>query len=172
MSAGSNRRFALIGRRGVGKSQVAALIQDKTGLPVIKTGAICRQIAMLLFGEDSKASTQRLDDALTTLDPSIFLLAALRSAPTTAGFLVDSLRFRSDVDIARSYGCVLVRVVAEDHLRAERLRSRGQRYNPSCDGLHRSEIELDRLETDDEIINDASLVELARSVDDLCMRWR
>jgi hypothetical protein len=92
----------------------------------IKTGAICRQIAQLLFGNEDKLSTQQLDDALTAIDECIFLRAALRSVKPGEGFVVDALRFADDLVLARSLGCRTIRIVAPEALRHERLARRGQ----------------------------------------------
>ena len=68
----------------------------------LKTGAVCRQIAKLLFGNEDKKSTQILDDALTPIDSSLFLRATLRGADMGRPFVIDSLRFNTDLQLA---GC-------------------------------------------------------------------
>lgn len=79
------RRFAIIGKSGSGKSRVAETLSELLGVRHIRTGTICRQIARLLFDNEDKQSTQRLDDVLTTIDSSIFVRAALRSASHRSG---------------------------------------------------------------------------------------
>lgn len=157
-------RFALLGKSGSGKSRAGTIICDRFGLRHIKTGTICRQIARLLFANEDKGSTQRLDDALTQIDPSIFLRASLRDVEAGEGFVVDALRFRSDLVIARDFGCRTVRIVAPDAVREARLKARGQVFDPLVDGLHRSEVELDDAEVDFEISNDADLASLTAAL--------
>lgn len=157
-------RFALLGKSGSGKSQAGAIISDRFGLRHIKTGTICRQIAQLLFANEDKSSTQRLDDALTQIDPSIFLRATLRNVEAREGFVVDALRFRSDLAIARDFGCRTIRIVAPGAVRLARLQSRGQVFDPVLDGRHRSETELDDAEVDFEIVNDADLAKLTAAL--------
>jgi cytidylate kinase len=70
------RRIALIGKSGAGKSEVSRHLAKVHGFTAIRTGAICRTIAKLLFNNEDKATTQLLDDALTALDPSIRLKGA------------------------------------------------------------------------------------------------
>jgi dephospho-CoA kinase len=147
-------RIALVGKSGSGKSEVAEFLRESRACEVIKTGRICRQIAQLLFGNEDKRSTQLLDDVLTNLDESIFLRASLRHADLSKSFVIDSLRFRSDYDIARDMGCMILRITAPDEERVRRLRARGQVYNPEVDGLHRSEVELDGVVADKTIRND------------------
>ncbi|USU08826.1 hypothetical protein NF700_17505 [Sphingomonadaceae bacterium OTU29MARTA1] len=123
----------------------------------IKTGVVCREIARLLFGNEDKRSTQRLDDALTAIDKSIFLKAAIRSIKPDEGFIIDALRFSDDLTIANSLGCTTIRIVAPPSLRHERLVQRGQVFDPNTDGDHRSETELDQAEVDAEVANEGEL---------------
>lgn len=149
-------RVALIGKSGAGKSQVAGLLTHFTGAEVVKTGAVCREVSRLLFGNESKRSTQMLDDALTTIDESIFLRAALRGRALEESVVIDALRFHSDVKLAKSLGFTLLRVRAPDHVRVARLRARGQDFELAADGQHRSELELDGIAVDREILNDTA----------------
>lgn len=156
----SQNRFALVGKSGSGKSEVGLMLSEHLGLRIIKTGAICREIAKLLFGNDDKRSTQLLDDALTNIDPSIFLRAALRDVVADEGFVIDALRFEQDLVIARELGCVVIRVRADDATRVRRLQARGQSFVLDVDGRHRSEVELDAVPVDYEIVNQGQLSEL------------
>ena len=153
-------RFALVGKSGTGKSTAGRRMSGLVGVDHVRTGVICRQIASVLFGNDDKRSTQMLDDALTALDPSIFVRAALRSYGEDAGYVLDALRFKSDALLARDLSCRIVRVVAPPELRYQRLRDRGQSFDPATDGLHRSEVELDAMQVDHEVVNDGSIGQL------------
>lgn len=153
-------RFALIGKSGAGKSTVAEQIEREYGIRRISTGTICREISMLLFGNEEKASTQRVDDALTQIEPSIFLRAALRGIESEAAICVDSLRFLTDYDLARDEGFEVIRVIASDETRICRLTARGQAFNPDVEGRHRSETELDTAEADFTIHNDGTKGEI------------
>ncbi|MER8724372.1 AAA family ATPase [Mesorhizobium sp. M1027] len=160
MTAARAGRFALIGKSGAGKSTVAEQMGRDYGIRRISTGTICRQISMLLFGNQEKASTQRIDDALTQIDPSIFLRAALRDAAPEESICVDSLRFSPDYRLARDQGFEIIRVTASDETRTRRLAARGQVFNLAVDGRHRSETELDTAEADFTIHNDGKKDEI------------
>lgn len=157
-------RIALIGRSGAGKTEAASLLQADYGCRVVKTGAICRAISLLLFGNDHKASTQALDDALTSLDPSIFLKAALRDVPPDESVVLDALRFTSDLRLAKAQGFRTIKVVAPEEMRVSRLGVRGQVFDPLKDGRHRSEIELDDSDVDAIIENVGTREELRSQV--------
>ncbi len=167
MTPSGTTRFALIGKSGAGKSTAAQMIDELYQARRVSTGAICRKISSLLMGNEDKASTQKIDDALTTIDKSIFLKAALRGIPEGESICIDSLRFKSDIEIARERGIFVIRVVASDTLRVERLRSRGQVFDISVDGAHRSETELEGAEVDLEIVNDGSLNKMRLAIESI-----
>lgn len=157
-------RVALIGKSGVGKSTVAKLLNHHSGAERVSSGTICRQIAKLLFGNDDKSTTQTLDDALTEIDPSIFLNAALLAAPEGRAICLDSLRFRSDYEIAKRRDFTIIRVTAPDDVRVARLSERGQKFDLVKDGSHRSETELDEVDVDHIVENNGDIVALEDSV--------
>jgi dephospho-CoA kinase len=148
------QRFALVGKSGSGKSEACRFLCESREIRLIKTGAICRQIARLLFDNEDKRSTQLLDDALSSIDPSIFLRAAMRGVSPDDCFVIDALRFREDLVMAREAGCMVIRIVASDEIRLSRLVARGQAFDPETDGRHRSEVELDDAPVDLEIRNE------------------
>ena len=153
-------RFALIGRTGAGKSEVAQILGELRGCQIVKTGRICRQVSKLLFGNEDKRSTQLLDDVLTPIDASIFLKAALRDINIDLPTVIDSLRFTSDFKLAGEMGFRIIRVAAPEHQRNLRLTERGQVFDPTRNGNHRSEIELDHVPVLFTLVNDGSREEL------------
>ncbi|MGV1769357.1 hypothetical protein ACQZ6B_04190 [Agrobacterium vitis] len=166
-----NIRLALMGKSGAGKSTAAEMIAERYQIRRLSTGLICRQISQLLFGNEDKASTQKIDDALIKIDKSIFLKAVLRDVAPNESICIDSLRFKADFEIARELGFFIIRIGASDQLRLERLKSRGQVFDLTVDGLHRSEVELDEAAADLEIVNDGSLDTMKREVESIGIRF-
>ncbi|MEO9899234.1 hypothetical protein [Nisaea sp.] len=157
-------RIALIGKSGSGKSAVAEILSQKFDVPIIKTGAVCRKVSKILFGNEDKRSTQMLDDALTQIDGSIFLKSALRGVTDMDGYIIDSIRFSSDLSLAKYNGCKILRILAQDSIRVQRLQERGQVFSLESDGNHRSEVELDGVSVDNEIVNENSIAHLKCSI--------
>ncbi len=118
---------------------------------------------MMLLGSDSKENTQRIDDALTPLDPSIFLKATLRNHSCPTDCVLDSLRFVNDLNEVKGLGFVTLRVHAGEKICAERLRNRGQIFSKASQE-HRTEIELEAVDSDYQIINEGTTQELKASV--------
>jgi dephospho-CoA kinase len=163
---GGAQRIALVGKTGVGKTEVAKHLID-TGFAPCKTGAICREISLLLFGNDWKVNTQKITDALIPLQPSIFLRAALRDWDPDVPAVIDALRFQSDLQIARENGFRIIRVIASDGNRAMWLKGRGEVFDFQSDGVHQTEVELDSEEADVTLANDGTLDDLKRQVDEV-----
>ena len=157
-------RFALIGKTGSGKSEVARIFAEALNGQVVKTGVVCRQISKLLFGNEDKQSTQLLDDVLTSLDGSIFLKAALRGIDLSRPTILDSLRFKTDFQLATELGFRMIRVGASEELRRQRLLSRQQDFDFSRQGAHRSEVELDNVPVSFTITNNGSREQLRAAV--------
>jgi dephospho-CoA kinase len=160
-------RIAMVGKSGAGKSEIRKYLVEKHGFSAIQTGLICREIARILFGNENKSSTQRLDDALTAIDPSIFLRASLRNAHLTGNIVLDAIRFFEDLRLAQSLRFLTVRVSSEPELRVQRLMARGQSFNLAVEGLHRSETELDLYQVDFEIQNTGSVSDLRGAIDSI-----
>ncbi len=165
-------RFALLGKSGAGKSEVAKALNEQLGCRIVKTGAICRTISRILFGNEDKRSTQILDDALVVIDPSVFLKAAVRDVRPGEPIVIDALRFLSDTVIADDLGCKRLRVVASADERVRRLRSRQQAFDLGRDGRHRSETELDDHPVDHVITNSGTKADLGRQVADIVAFYR
>ena len=138
----------------------------------IRTGTICRTISIILFGNDEKSSTQRLDDALTGIDPSIFLRASLRTADLTRDVVIDAIRFASDFRLAESLGFRTLRIKSDISLRLQRLAERGQAFDLAAEGSHRSETELDDFTVDFQIENVGSLLDLSSELDSIVAKLR
>jgi dephospho-CoA kinase len=159
-----SKLIALIGKSGAGKTTVADMLASELRVQRLRTGEVCRKIAQLLFGSDSKDNTQLLDDALTQIDSAIFVKAILRDKTLWSnGCVLDSLRFKADFDEVKKLGFVTIAVSASRQLRNSRLIQRGQEFSAISEN-HRGEMELSAAMADYEIINESTLPELKDSV--------
>src|SRR5271155_1625467 len=116
---GKIKHIGLIGATGVGKSTVAEHLRNVHGFHIGSTGATCRSVSRLLFGNEDKSNLVAVTDALQSLDPAIFLKAALRDVPVGHCVVIDALRYRHDYDFAVQHDYYLVRLSAPVEFRRQ-----------------------------------------------------
>src|SRR5260370_24038765 len=119
--------IALSARSGAGKSLASEYMQSAYGYAVCRPGAICREITERLFGTQSKTMLNKVNDAMRTIDPDVWLRVALQELgavrPGTP-ICIDGMRFRSNVEYCRKNSIVLVAIEASDEARMRRLYGR------------------------------------------------
>jgi len=167
---GGPRRIALIGFTGVGKTTAADHLCRAHGFEIASTGAMCRRVSGLVFGNEDKANLYSLTDALQTIDRAIFLKAALRELHGTDAIVIDALRYHQDYEYALSEGFHLVRIQAPIPLRLRWLADRGQGFDLTVDGTHPSETELSDVSVHTTILNDGSKDQLLKQIEHLVMQ--
>jgi cytidylate kinase len=137
------RSIALSGRSGAGKTTVAEWLSQAYGYNHRRSGALCRQICLDLFDDDSKEMLNAVTAAMRSLRSDVWISAALRALPGDELVVFDSMRFAGDYERLRNAGFALWRVVAPLDRRVERLRVRGQGFDPDVDDVAGPEVELD-----------------------------
>jgi cytidylate kinase len=150
--------IGLCGKSGSGKSTVASYLADEFGYTHVKTGTACREIALMLFADDSKTTLNAVTDALRSIQPDVWITAALRNAPANQVLVVDSQRFLPDYVLLREKQYSLWRVEAPLAVRVARLTGRGQEYNPPTDEEAEAETELDGMPFDVVLHNNPDIV--------------
>lgn len=157
-------KIALSGASGSGKSRIARYLHERHGFAPTSTGEICRQIAILLFGDEDKGSLNRVSEMVRSLDPSLFIAAALRNVEGER-VVLDSVRYLSDVERVRAAGFLIWRIECSPEERSRRLAARGQSVS-TADLAHASEVELQSAVFDAVINNDhRSSSQLERDLD-------
>jgi cytidylate kinase len=146
--------IALYGRSGSGKTLISEYLVAKHGYARCSTGSACRRVCRMLFESESKALLNQVTDALKAIDENVWLRASLSDAPANRPLVLDSMRFDQDYLYLRRKGFRMIRVDASLRLRVERMRWRGQEFDPATDDDHRSEVELDDYEFDYRIDNE------------------
>ena len=164
---GQIQRIGLLGLTGVGKTTVAEHLRAVHHFQICSTGAMCRAVSKLVFGNEEKANLFALTDALQALDPAIFLKAALRNVSTGAPIVIDAIRYAHDYDYAQVNDFFLIRVVASEIHRRKWLQARGQTFDFRKDTTHKSETALRDASVSAVLNNDGSRDRLLETVDAL-----
>lgn len=157
--------IALSGKSGSGKTTVASYLEQSHGYARVGTGDLCRAVCRELFGNESKMTMNAATDALRTVQPDVWLAAALRHAPRGRPLIVDSMRFREDYLLLRSRGYELWRVDVRSDVRWARLHQRGQESRGERDDGAAAETELDAAAFDQLIVNERGLPQLWEQVE-------
>lgn len=160
-------RIGLIGFTGVGKSTAADHLRRVHGFHVASTGAVCRTVAKLVFGNEHKSNLLALTGALQSIDRAIFLKAALREGPATGLLVIDALRYHHDYEYALNGGFHLIRITAPLDLRRQWLQERGQTFDFETDSKHASETQLGPLDAHTTIANDGTKDQFLAKIDAL-----
>ena len=168
---GGLKRIGLIGLTGVGKTTIANRLQTAYGFNVARTGETCRAVSRLLYGNEDKSNLLALSDALQSLDPAIFLKAALRNLPADTSYIIDALRFTHDYQYATSRKLYIIQITAPLHLRRQWLAERGQQFDFETDGKHASELELSEVTVHATLENDGTKSELFDKIDKALSRY-
>jgi dephospho-CoA kinase len=146
--------IAIWGRSGAGKSFATKYLEERYGYEVCKPGAICREITLRLFGEDSKTALNKVNDALRHIEPNIWLRLGFEALSRKDGILIDGIRFVSNVEFCRQNGFRMVKIIAGEATRLARLAAREQAFNLKIDGEHAGEIEIENESFDHTVYNE------------------
>ena|ERR1700755_1734547 len=164
-SGESYRNIALGGRSGSGKTMIAEYLVSQFGYTHCNTGHVVRHICRLLFESESKSTLNRVSDAIRGIDENVWLRAALKDQSPPIVF--DSVRSKSEYFYLKDRGFHIWRVESSLQVRINRMRLRGQEFDPINDERHLTEIDLDDAPFDHRIINsDENLSALYLKVDE------
>lgn len=149
---------------GAGKSTVVAQLVNEFGYQAAHPGAVCREITSRLFGTDDKTSLNKVNDALRSVDPNVWLRVALRDCDPQIPIVIDGIRFKSNLDFLRGENFSFWRISCPADLRRGRLAARGQSFDWAVDARHAGETELCGYAFDVEIDNGSTAADLADKV--------
>jgi cytidylate kinase len=165
--------IALYGASGSGKSTVAQYLVGRYAYQHVRTGKACRELCSMLFSSETKTIMNEVTIALSNIDKHVWLRAALRDVSGAEPIVFDSMRSQTDYDYFRVRDYVLVILSAPLPMRVDRLRERGQIFDPRIDAGHPVELALDALTFDWSIDNLADQAGLFGQVDQLLsLNWQ
>lgn len=164
-------RVFLFGKRGAGKSAVARRLANQTADGrIMSIAEPLYRIAFELFGATQKDRRllQILGDKLREIDQDCLLNRLLEKIEDYPGLIVvDDVRLVHEADVLRQHGFIAVKVVADDSVRLERLKARGEEVRADED-LHVTEQEVDLIVPDWVLVNnDCTLADLKAKINEL-----
>jgi dephospho-CoA kinase len=171
-------KIALCGKIAAGKDTVAAYLQNYR-FRRYAFGDHIRALCSLLYPDRMKANAgkdrallQGVGQDLRKYDPNIWIRLTLKELDELApeieadgdNICISDLRQPNELDALKAAGFYIVRVWAPDAVRLERMKARGDRFNPE-DLNHETEQYVDSFEVDYEVENAGSWLATAHQVD-------
>lgn len=134
------RLIAIHGLSGSGKSIVAKRMRDHHGFAHASSGAMCRTITEMLYGNQDRGALNNVSQAIRTIDKEIWIRATLRGVEGER-IVFDSVRYLQDAIILRELGFDIWKISCPTRICIDRLVERGQVFDLS-DFSHDSEREI------------------------------
>jgi dephospho-CoA kinase len=175
-------KIALTGKLRSGKDTVANHLYIRHSFDRVAFGDALKKNAHATFPwiyewNKPRALYQQFGQLMREIDPEIWIKHAERAVKGAidfrvntgadkVGVVVTDVRQQNEVDWCRENGFTLIRVTAPDEVRIGRAIAAGDDFNIH-DLTHETELAIDGFAVDYEIINDGSVDELKRKIDEI-----
>ena len=175
-------KIAICGRLRSGKDEIAQHLYIKYGFDKVAFGDELKRIAHEAFpwvSEYSKprALYQTFGQLMREIDPTVWVSHAERKVNGTidfrvnvgaeqVGIVITDLRQQNEYDWARANGFTIIRVTAPDDVRIARAIKAGDNFSDN-DLEHVTESAIDGFAVDYEVVNDRSVDDLQRKIDEI-----
>jgi dephospho-CoA kinase len=175
-------KIALSGRLRSGKDTIANHLYIKYGFTSIAFGDALKKNAHDVFPwiyewNKPRALYQQFGQLMRQIEPDVWIKHAERAVngaidfnvntgADKVGVVITDLRQPNEYEWARANGYTIIRVTAPDEDRLFRAKLAGDDFN-EADLEHETESHIDGFTVDFEIINDGSVDELKRKIDEV-----
>jgi dephospho-CoA kinase len=175
-------KIALCGRLRSGKDTVANHLYIRHSFNRVAFGDALKKNAHATFpwvSEFSKprALYQAYGQLMRQIDPDVWIKHAEQAVKGAIdfragigdkqiGIVLTDVRQQNEVDWCQENGFTLIRVTAPDEVRIARAKIAGDDFN-EADLEHETESHIDSFECDYEVVNDSSVADLQRKVDEI-----
>jgi dephospho-CoA kinase len=178
-------KLALCGRLRSGKDTAANHLYIKYGFSTVAFGDALKKNAHATFPwiyewNKPRALYQQFGQLMRQIDPDVWIKHAEQAVKGAIDFRVNTgaekigvvltdVRQQNEVDWCRANGFTLIRVTAPDKDRIARAIAAGDDFSVH-DLTHETELAIDGFAVDYEIVNDGSVDDLKRKVDEVLAR--
>ncbi|MBH8600108.1 AAA family ATPase [Thermoactinomyces sp. CICC 23799] len=149
-------RIALTGKAGAGKDSIADLLVENCGFERLAFADALKEFDRQIFGESKVKNRRRLQELgqlCRKFDEEVWI-KHLDKKLEQAGekVVITDLRQMNEYEFCKRKGFVIVKVHADDDVRLERLKARGDNFQPE-DLRHETELAVDDIPYDQLIDN-------------------
>jgi dephospho-CoA kinase len=175
-------KIALSGKLRAGKDEISNHLYIKYGFNRVAFGDALKRHAHAVFpwisdGTKPRALFQQFGQLMREIDPDVWIKHAERAVQGAIDFRVNTgaervgivltdVRQENEVAWCRKNGFTLIRVTAPDEVRIARAIEAGDSFVEN-DLVHSTELAIDGFEVDAEIVNDGSVDDLKRKIDEI-----
>ncbi len=164
-------KLALFGQMRAGKDTVAELLITKHEFTPFRFGSGIGEIIDTYLPDAWKFGKPRyhfqyIGQMMRRLDKDVWINYTLNQVETTGAekVVITDGRQLNEVKRLREEGYFIVKVVASEAVRIERIKAAGDAYDPSA-LKHETELQAAQIEADFEITNEGTLEELAEQIE-------
>jgi dephospho-CoA kinase len=168
------RNIALAGGMGSGKSEIARFMVESYGYEKRAFSDPLYDIAVRLWGEEARKDRARLQDlGMKMREIDVWLNCYMRETEGLEGIVCDGLRFPNEFWALKEAGWYIVRVMAPESVRVDRLQKIGRiqeidRINHESEtALYGVQREAEGIHFDRELNNDTDKVNMELEVRNL-----
>ncbi|QHZ58616.1 AAA family ATPase [Brevibacillus sp. NSP2.1] len=175
-------KVALCGKARAGKDSVSDYLARQYGFVRFAFGDGIRKVCRELFPDQMaqahkpRALLQGVGQAMRAFNPDVWVNATMRDIVDyrlqqtdmrrIPNIVITDLRQPDEYDRLRSEGFVIIRVIASEDVRRQRMLDAGDTFDER-DLMHETEMHTDGFAVDYEIENNGSLAELYAKVDEI-----
>ena len=170
-------KILIVGKLRSGKSEIARHLKHNHGFEEITFGGMLKFYADKIFnhgdtGGKPREIYQKFGQACRQVDENVWVKHAdfayrmALDSRATRGIVVSDGRQPNELVWARANGFIIIRVEASESMRLERAKQAGDIFNEG-DLAHDTEQHVDKFDVDYTIVNDGSLSDLKRQVDEI-----
>ena len=164
-----NLKIAITGKMGSGKSSLSKIIQDLEGAYVTSFSSIIRRVVQELNLHPTRTLLQETGDFFRKFDNYVWTNALLKEIKEIhKPVVIDGIRYEFERDKLVAAGFKIIKIVSSDNLRRIRIAKRDN--VDITDKMwdewqnHPTEIYVDQIQVDYEILNNDSLENLRHSI--------
>jgi dephospho-CoA kinase len=165
-------KIALVGKLRSGKTEISKYLKDEYNFSVYAFGTELKRFANEIFDvgaeEKPRALYQLFGQMCRQYDDSVWINKVIDkiSQENPEDILIEDVRQENEVDWAKANGFTIIRVTAPDEDRIARAIAAGDDFTVR-DLAHETEMAIDSFEVDAEIVNDGTLDDLKRKIDEI-----
>jgi dephospho-CoA kinase len=163
-------KVGLIGKMCSGKTYVSCVLSRRCALKKFAFADKVKEIAVDLFGMEKKDRKllQQIGQSMRDIDENVWINYLIKSTKNKDRIIIDDIRYPNELETLKKNGFTIIKLVIDDKTQEERIMSTyPEMYEQHLNNRnHKSEIYIDSMKADYEIVSDENVIEnILKSID-------